>query len=64
MPLRVSLTLDGHEIGSIVPTPSSSHLQRAVAEFDVPCNCKGKLVLTVYRDQEDRTMALDEIEGF
>jgi hypothetical protein len=64
LPLRVSLTLDGHEIGSIVPTPSSSHLQRAVAEFDVPCNCKGKLVLNVYRDQEDRTMALDEIEGF
>ena len=64
LPLRVTLTLDGREVGSIIPTPSSSHLQRAVAEFDVPCNCKGKLVLNVYRDQEDRTMALDEIEGF
>lgn len=64
LPLRVSLTLDGREIGSIVPVPSSSHLQRAVADFDVPCTCKGKLVLNVYRDLEDRTMALDEIEGF
>lgn len=64
LPLRVSLTLDGREIGSVVPVPSSSHLQRAVSDFDVPCSYKGKLVLNVYRDLEDRTMALDEIEGF
>lgn len=64
LPLRVSLTLDGREVGSVVPVPSSSQLQRATAEFDVPSNSRGNLVLTVYRNQEDRTMALDEIEGF
>lgn len=63
-PSRVMLTANGHEIGAVVPASSSSHLQRAVAEFEIPANCKGKLVLHVYRDLEDRTMALDEIEGF
>lgn len=64
LPLRVTLTAGGHELGSVVPEPSSSDLQRSVAEFDIPSNCSGKLVLIVYRNQEDRTMALDEIEGF
>ncbi|MBR1902051.1 MAG: DUF4838 domain-containing protein [Bacteroidaceae bacterium] len=64
LPLRVTLTAGGHEIGSVVPTPTSSSLQRATAEFKIPDSYKGKLVLNIYRDQEDRTMALDEIEGF
>lgn len=64
LPLRVSLTAGGHEVGSVIPTPLSSNLQRAVAEFEIPSNYKGKLVINIYRDQEDRTMALDEIEGF
>ena len=64
LPLRVILTVDGHEIGNIIPKPLSSNLQRAVAEFNIPSNCDGKMVLIVYRDQDDRTMALDEIEGF
>ncbi len=63
LPLRVVLTMDGHEIGNVVPTPNPSALHRSVAEFDIPCNCHGKLVLVVYRDENDRTMALDEIEG-
>jgi len=63
-PLRVVLTCGGRELGSVVPKPSSSHLQRAVAEFDVPSDYKDKLVLVIYRDPEDRTMALDEVEGF
>jgi len=64
LPLRVTLTAGGHEIGSAVPAPASSNLQRAAVEFRIPDNYKGKLVLNVYRNQEDRTMALDEIEGF
>ena len=64
LPLRVVLTADGREIGSVVPETSSSNLHRAVAEFDIPSNISGKLVLIVYRDLDERTMALDEIEGF
>lgn len=63
-PLQISLSVNGRELASVTPTPSSSHLQRAVVEFDIPANYKGELVLNVYRNQEDRTMALDEIEGF
>ena len=64
LPLRVVLTADGRELGSVVPTTSSSNLHRAVADFNIPSNINGKLMLIVYRDMEDRTMALDEIEGF
>ena len=64
LPLRVVLTADGREIGSVVPETSSSNLHRAVAEFNIPSNISGKLVLIVYRDLDERTMALDEIEGF
>ena len=41
-----------------------SRIEWAAAEFKIPDSYKGKLVLNIYRDQEDRTMALDEIEGF
>jgi hypothetical protein len=64
LPLRVTLSAGGHELGAVIPKPVSSRLQRAEAEFEVPADCKGRLVLTVFRDQEDRTMALDEVEGF
>lgn len=64
LPLRITLSAGGHELGAVIPKPVSSRLQRAVAEFEVPADYKGKLVLTVFRDQEDRTMALDEVEGF
>jgi hypothetical protein len=64
LPLRVVLTANGHEIGDVVPTLSPSNIHRAMADFDIPSNCRGKLILTIYRDQEDRTMALDEIEGY
>ena len=63
-PLRVTLSYDGRELGSVEPTPSPSQIHRSVAEFDIPDNYNGKLVLSIYRDMEDRTMALDEIEGF
>ena len=48
----------------MVPKTTADNLQRAVVEFDVPSNYKGTLVLTIVRNQEDRTMAIDEIEGF
>ena len=64
LPLRVVLTAGGRELGSVVPSTTSSNLQRAVAEFNVPADIDEELVLIVYRDLEDRTMALDEIEGF
>lgn len=63
-PLSVSLSSDGRELGKVIPKPSANDLQRAVAEFNIPSDCKGTLVLTIVRNQEERTMAIDEIEGF
>lgn len=63
-PLSVSLSADGREFGKVVPKSSANDLQRAVAEFNIPSDCKGTLVLTIVRNQEERTMAIDEIEGF
>ena len=63
-PLSVSLSSEEREIGKVTPKALSNNLQRAVVEFNVPSDCKGTLVLTIVRDQEERTMALDEIEGF
>jgi hypothetical protein len=63
-PLRVSLSYGGKELGSVVPTAIQGNIYRAVADFDIPPSCNGSLVLTVIRDESERTMALDEIEGF
>ena len=62
-PLSVSLSCDGRELGKVVPKPMPNNLQRSVVEFIIPSDCKEGFVLTVVRNQEDRTMALDEIEG-
>lgn len=63
-PESVSLTAGDHKLGTVVPTPVPGNLQRAVAEFDVSSVSKGTLVLSVIRDLEERTMALDEIEAY
>lgn len=64
LPLSVSLTCDGRDLGRKVPRTSAGNLHRATVEFDIPSDCKGTLILTVVRDKNERTMALDEIEGF
>lgn len=63
-PLSVSLSSEEREIGKVTPKALSNNLQRAVVEFNIPSDCKGTLVLTIVRNQEERTMAIDEIEGF
>ena len=64
LPQSVSLSIGGRELGRVVPKPLPDDLQRAVVEFDVPSGSQGSLVLTIVRNKDERTMALDEIEGF
>ena len=64
LPLRVQLTAGGKTIGTIVPKASSANPNRSTVEFDIPSSATGDLVLTVVRNPEVKTMALDEIEGF
>ena len=64
LPLSVSLSCDGRDLGRRVPKTMPESLHRAVVEFDIPQDCKGSLVLTLVRNKDERTMAIDEIEGF
>ena len=63
-PESLSLSAGDRKLGTVVPTPVPGNLQRAVAEFDVSSVSKGTLILSVTRDLEERTMALDEIEAY
>lgn len=64
LPLSVTLSAGGREIARKVPKPLAENPRRAVLEFDVPSGVRGgSLVLTIERNQDERTMALDEIEG-
>lgn len=65
LPLRVTLSSGGREIGSIVPSPILAPSGRATVEFDVPAWAdKGTLVLRFFRNPEVHTMAIDEIEAY
>ena len=64
LPASVTLTAGDRRLGTVIPTPIPGDLHRAVVEFDVSSVSKGSFTLTVVRDLEERTMALDEIEAF
>ena len=63
LPLKVRLAVGDREVAVIHPQPSDIH-GRYMAEFDVPANATGTLVLTIERNKEERTMAIDEIMGW
>lgn len=65
LPLKVTLSCRcGRDLGSVVPVSVPGNVHRAFVEFDIPSSCKESLVLTLVKDDKERTMALDEIEGF
>ena len=63
-PLRITLSANGQEIGSIEPPQQSGISGRTSVEFEIPSSSSGTLILTIVRNQEERTMAIDEIEGW
>jgi hypothetical protein len=64
LPERVTLSTGNRELGTVVPATSDADPQRAVDTFNIPSNVSGTLILTIRRDKADRTMAIDEIEGY
>lgn len=62
LPTNVTLRVGDKEIASVQPHPTDIH-GRYIAELDVPANVAGTLVLTIVRNKEERTMAIDEIMG-
>ena len=63
-PSSVSLSVNGRDLGRKIPNLIQDDPQHGMVEFDIPSDCKGAMVLTIVRNQDERTMAIDEIEGF
>lgn len=64
LPSKVSMNIGGNDVASVVPKLLREHQGHAFAEFDIPANARGPIVLTLFRDTDDRCMAIDEIEGY
>ena len=64
LPQKIVLTSGGAKIGEAVPQPLAYNSDRAMVEFKIPSSARGELILSIVRNTEDRTMAIDEIEGF
>ena len=64
LPEKVILSSGGRELGTVIPNTYDAEQKRAVAEFNIPSNASGTLILTLRRNKADRTMSIDEIEGY
>lgn len=62
-PLSVSLSIGGVNMGKVEPHLATDHSGHAFAEFNIPASHEGTLVVTLERNPEEKTMAIDEIEG-
>lgn len=63
LPVKVTLYHDGKPIGSVVPAPENDHPGHGFAVFDIPESVHGPMTLTITRDPEIHSMAIDEIEA-
>ena len=64
LPQQVQLSCRGVEIGKTIPRPDIDRAGHSFVEFELPPNLKGELLLTLVRNPEVRTMAIDEIEAY
>lgn len=64
LPEKVILSSGNRELETVVPKTYDAEQKRAVAEFNIPSNVSGTLILTLRRNKADRTMSIDEIEGY
>ena len=63
LPREVILTAGQSEIGRAVPVPLADTPSRAVVTFRLPAHLADTLLLTIVRNTDERTMAIDEIYG-
>ncbi|MBO4801321.1 MAG: DUF4838 domain-containing protein [Bacteroidaceae bacterium] len=64
IPKLVKISVGDTELGKIVPPTIHEINGRSIVEFAIPFRTEGTLVLTIVRDKEERTMAIDEITGW
>ena len=62
LPEEVYLTVDGVKLGSKVPEKPNMGAGHSWLEFDVPSG--GDIILSLKKDPEIKTMAIDEIQAF
>lgn len=64
LPESVSLSVGGKEMQSKTPAYPQEGNGHVALEFDVPGNKDGSLVINLYKKEDTRSMAIEEIEAF
>ena len=64
LPERVSLSIGDKEVKSLEPSYPQDHSGHSSLEFIIPENLEGSIVLTFYKGEEMRSMAIEEIAGY
>ena len=64
LPESVTLSGEGMETISTTPTYPKDNSGHSIVEFDIPVSAAGDLTLTLIKDPETRSMALEEIEFY
>lgn len=64
LPEKVTLSIGDKELGSATPQYPKNLDGHTFVTFDIPSNETGTLVLTFYKEEEGRSFAVEEIEGF
>lgn len=64
LPMTVELSANNKKIAEAEPKYPSDLSGHTFVEFDVPSSTEGTLQLTFFKDEETRSIAIDEIEGF
>lgn len=66
LPLEITLREGGKQLGSYKPdyNAGANHRGHVFYEFDVPSNTSGTLILTLFKNPDTHSMALDEVMAF
>lgn len=64
LPEKVTLSSEGKQIGEAFPAYPSDQSGHSMVEFNVPGDSRGSLILTFFKDEGTRSIAVEEIEGF
>lgn len=64
LPEAVTLSIKGVPLKTVNPSYPEDTSGHVPVEFDIPSNSTGTLLLTLHKEPETHSMAIEEIEGF
>ena len=64
LPQSVSIQVGNQVIEGNINSANQGVFGRTYVDFDLPSQYTGTILITIKRNKETRTMAIDEIEGF